>query len=367
MELFERKLKIFKNRDVLFPTYTPKRILFRDDEITQISLNFSYALTNSTPSHMLLLGLPGTGKTATTLFVANKLKEKLRNDTNENVAVSYTVSGKTSYSTLLSLADELEIYLPARGLSFKEIWNRFKQEIGDRILIAIIDEIDLMIMNDGRDFLYYFSRNPKSSIIGISNIVNILDHIKDPRVRSSFSPQIQIFGKYDAEHLKGILEERARDAFFDNVIDERSISLASALAAQRGGDARFAVDILLKAGERVIIQNKEQIDENLIYEVIDDVETLHIKRAIEKLPTVHRQLLLIVSRHQGLSPSLIYDTYNKSSITPLTQRRLGTFLSELELFGLLRIEKKGKGRGKGLEYKVFLTEPPQLLRRILEA
>ena len=34
--IFERGLRIFKNRDALLPTWTPHRILFRDNEIAQI-------------------------------------------------------------------------------------------------------------------------------------------------------------------------------------------------------------------------------------------------------------------------------------------------------------------------------------------
>ena len=66
------------------PTWTPHRILFRDDEIAQISINFGYSLIGSTPSHMLILGLPGTGKTATALFVISKLKEKIREENIED-------------------------------------------------------------------------------------------------------------------------------------------------------------------------------------------------------------------------------------------------------------------------------------------
>ena len=362
--IFERGLRIFKNRDALLPTWTPYRILFRDDEIAQISINLGYSLIGSTPSHMLILGLPGTGKTATVLFVINKLKEKIREENIEDVLISYTISGRTSYSTLVELASDIDIYLPTRGYSFKEAWKKFKEEIRDRIFIAVIDEIDLLILNGGRDILYYLSRTPKISIIGISNILNVLDLIKDPRVRSSFSPQILVFNKYNAEQLRGILEDRVKEAFYSGVVEEGAIALSSALAAQRGGDARFALDLMLKAGEKAVIEGKDKIDESLIYDVVDDVETLHVKRAIEKLPLAHRYLLSIIAANQGLSPSEIYEIYNRNAPSPLTRRRLSSFLSELELFGIIRMERKGRGRGRGIEYSVFLTEPQ--LKRMLE-
>ena len=362
--IFERGLRIFKNRDALLPTWTPHRILFRDDEIAQISINLGYSLIGSTPSHMLILGLPGTGKTATVLFVINKLKEKIREENIEDVLISYTISGRTSYSTLVELASDIDIYLPMRGYSFKEAWKKFKEEIGDKIFIAVIDEIDLLILNGGRDLLYYLSRTPKISIIGISNILNVLDLIKDPRVRSSFSPQILVFNKYNAEQLRGILEDRVKEAFYSGVVEEGAIALSSALSAQRGGDARFALDLMLKAGEKAVIEGKDKIDESLIYDVVDDVETLHVKRAIEKLPLTHRYLLSIIAANQGLSPSEIYEIYNRNAPSPLTRRRLSSFLSELELFGIIRMERKGRGRGRGIEYSVFLTEPQ--LRRMLE-
>ena len=136
-----------------------------------------------------------------------------------------------------------------------------------------------------------------------------MDLIKDPRVRSSFSPQILVFNKYNAEQLRGILEDGVKEAFYSGVVEEDAIAFSSALSAQRGGDARFALDLMLKAGEKAVIEGKDEIDESLIYDVVDDVETLHVKRAIEKPPLAHRYLLSIIAANQGLSPSEIYEIY----------------------------------------------------------
>jgi len=79
-DIFDVGERIFRDRNALFHTTPPEKILFRDREILQLSLNLSYALKGSTPSHMLMLGLPGTGKTTVALYVIERFKEKIKGE-----------------------------------------------------------------------------------------------------------------------------------------------------------------------------------------------------------------------------------------------------------------------------------------------
>ena len=289
-----------------------------------------------------------------------------------NVAVGYAVSDKTSYSTLVSLASDMGITLPLRGLSFKEAWSRFISGLRGKICILVIDEIDLLLMNDGRDLLYFVSRTPNIALIGISNVMNVLDFIKDPRVKSSFTPEIIVFDKYDVEQLTEIVKLRAEKAFREEAVEEEAIRLAAALAAQRGGDARFAMDLMLKAGDRAILEGRDKVTASIVRSVVEEVEAMYVNRMLQRLPISHKYLLYAIVKSSRRTPSEVYELYNKIAPTPLSNRRLSEILSELELFGLVKVDRIGRGRGRGVEFKISLASTlkraiDELLKRELEA
>ena len=69
----------------------------------------------------------------------------------------------------------------------------------------------------------------------------------DTRVRSSLGRNRILFPPYNADELARILTERAREGIMEGALDEEVIPYCSALAAQRDGDARLAIDLLREA------------------------------------------------------------------------------------------------------------------------
>ena len=76
--LFEKLLEgksIFKNKEVLRPSYTPDLLLHRNEQINGLATILVSALRGETPSNVLIYGKTGTGKTAVTRYVGKNLKE----------------------------------------------------------------------------------------------------------------------------------------------------------------------------------------------------------------------------------------------------------------------------------------------------
>jgi cell division control protein 6 len=69
---------IFENKDVLRPSYTPRELPHRDEQINGIATILVAALRGETPSNILIYGKTGTGKTASAKYVSQELKETSR-------------------------------------------------------------------------------------------------------------------------------------------------------------------------------------------------------------------------------------------------------------------------------------------------
>ena len=68
--------KIFKNREVLRHSYSPRELPHRDEQIDSIAEILAPALQGATPSNILIYGKTGTGKTATVKYVGGELENE---------------------------------------------------------------------------------------------------------------------------------------------------------------------------------------------------------------------------------------------------------------------------------------------------
>ena len=358
MGLFDRRPKIFKSRDVLTPIFVPDTLQDREHEVTEISQYLGYLLEDATPPHLIIMGPPGCGKTVSVKYVLNELQQ------HADVLVNYIIADGTAYQVVTALAKSCECDVPLKGLGFNEIWNILKEELTDRRAIFVLDELDKTLAKDGTKLLYHLSRHPNICLIGISNKLTVMDMIDDLRVTSSFNPKKVPFPPYDANQLRDILDYRAERAFNPDVLDGSVIPLSAALAAQRNGDARYALDLLSFAADICIRQGNSKVTEENVRLATDEVEIEFIRRSINMLGENQKILLFCILTVGDRTPTNIYRNYNMKAkdlgSSPLTHRRLSALLRELELMGFVEIERRGKGRARGVEWQVY---PPSTIDR----
>ncbi|SDF27102.1 Cdc6/Cdc18 family protein [Halorientalis regularis] len=65
---------IFENKEVLRPSYTPRELPHRQEQINNMATILVSALRGDTPSNILIYGKTGTGKTASAKFVSEELE-----------------------------------------------------------------------------------------------------------------------------------------------------------------------------------------------------------------------------------------------------------------------------------------------------
>ncbi|MBC7318138.1 AAA family ATPase [Candidatus Bipolaricaulota bacterium] len=343
--MFEKRPKLFKNRDVLSPLFVPDNLQDRKEEVEIISQYLGYILDGATPPHLLIVGPTGSGKTVTTKYVIAELKKHTK------ALIKYVTAEGTAYQVATSIADT-----PRRGFGFMDVLDKIREKVQDRKAIFVLDEVDKMLGKDGDRLLYHLSREPNVCIIALSNRLTVMDMIDDPRVLSSFKPRKINFPPYNATQLIEILSYRAEKAFNPGVLEDGVIELCAALAAQRNGDARYALDLLGFAADIAIRNKQDKITEENVRYAQDEVEVEFIRRSIAELRENQKLLLYAVLTSNEKTPTRIYRAYNKLArqygINSLTQRRLSQLLRELELYGLVEIEIIGRGRGKGVRWLV---------------
>jgi Cdc6-like AAA superfamily ATPase len=236
---------------------------------------------------------------------------------------------------------------------------------------VILDEVDRIGTRD--ELLYEIPRSRNTgrvenilpSVIGISNDIGYKESIQS-KTDSSLRLKEITFKKYDASQLREILSQRAKKAFKDGMIDEEAIPLAAAFARKQGGDARYGIDLLQKAGMKAkkdeagtvlpehVRSAHEEKERDRVYEVTDDLSDQ------EKL------VLAAIMYHDlrsetPISRADLYPTYKRFSGTLLDNsnvpRRVADYLKEMSQLGLVDRQDAYKGPGEsGFKYALEKVE-----------
>jgi len=378
-ELLENE-SIFNNKEVLRPSYTPHFLPHRNEQINNLATILVSALRGDTPSNILIYGKTGTGKTAVTRHVGIEL-EKKSEELNVSCVVLYINCEviDTQYRLLANLARQFGEDVPMTGWPTDQVFATFKEAIDAKkqVIIIILDEIDKLIRK-GDDVLYNLSRVntdlkvSKVSMIGVSNDLKFTEFL-DPRVKSSLGEEEIIFPPYDAEQISDILEQRAKSAYKEGVLEEMVIPLCAAFAAQEHGDARRALDLLRVAGELAERENSQKVEEEHVRNAQEKIEIDRVVEVVRTLPTQSKLVLytIVLLRNNGyrnVTTGEVYNIYRqlcaKIDMGVLTQRRVTDLMSELDMLGIVNAIVVSKGR-YGRTKEISLSVPVSSTRRVL--
>jgi cell division control protein 6 len=358
---FVSNVRIFKDREVLRHDYLPNRLPHREGQIKQLGEKVAPLLKGARSSNILIYGKTGTGKTAVVKYVLSRLEFKAK-EFGAPVKLCYVncrLAG-SEYRTFASMCQALGATVPFTGLSVGEVFDRFKigLEVSGAVFMVVLDEADALIKACGDGLLYELTRmnevlqKSKVTLIGISNDLRLKEFL-DPRVLSSLSEEEMVFSPYDADELRNILAERARVAFIENALSDAALGLCAALAAAEHGDARRALDLLRVAGEVAERKGDNLVTEEHVREAEKHIEHNRVVEALNNL-TLHSKLVMLSIYHHNRTSSRgtitgeIFDVYDELSgelgVSPLTQRRLGTLINELDAMGLLNAKIVSMGR-----------------------
>ena len=379
--------KIFANREVLSPHYTPKKLILREKEINNIEKALAPALKGERGRNLFIYGKTGSGKTSCTKYVIEEVKEI----PNTKAKISY-INCRIYNSRYRALSKVVSDHLPTyarRGYGAVDLYEKLTSWIEEdsKILVIVLDEIDMV--KDLDDLVYTLTRMNSDikaggvALIGISNKVSFKE-VLDPRSLSSLYETELVFPPYYAPDLYAIIKDRVHIGFKSDVINEDVLHLIASTAAKEGGDARLSLKILSKAGEIAEEKDLTKISIKEAEEAVKIAENDIVYDIIGTLPEHHKLVLYsiaILTQSGGSYKKLTdgIDTYLFSgevyhrykSITeslhkdPKSERWYRKYLSELEMQGLIQAFESGKGI-RGHTKLIKLMYPSQKTRDVLE-
>jgi len=362
--IFQKALaspKLFHNHDALRSDYVPEHLPFRAQQITSIGEVLAPLLHSSKPSNLLIYGKTGTGKTAVTKYVMNKLGQTcLSKHIPARFVYCNIRNAGTEYRVLAELATSIGLPIPFTGLAVSEVLQRVQNFMKSNSLhtILVLDEIDHLVKSFGDNLLYDLTNSSTNinpgflSLVGISNDLQFKEEL-GARVLSRLSEEETVFPPYSAIELKTILQERAKFAFNNNAFTEAAVNLCAALSGSEHGDARRAVDLLRIAGEVAERDGAQQLDEKHVRVALQKIDQDRISDALKTLP-IQAKLVLIAAvtnntkDQSKASSGSIYEEYSRlcttTGVEPLTTRRVSGLVTELDTLGLVSATVINYGR-----------------------
>lgn len=360
----KKRLVITKNKKVLQTTYVPNALPHRVEQIDHIAAIASAALNGDQPSNIMIYGKTGTGKTAVLNYIGNELKKA--DEYEERCKYIYVNCEvvDTPYSVLYNIGNQIIVEdsrrIPFTGWSFEKVYYEIVNYLNtmNKVFLVVLDEVDRLIDKKGDNVFYFLAKinenlkSSKVSLIGISNNMNFMN-VLEPKARSRMGGESIIFPPYTKDELEDILRERVKEAFDNDVIDDSVISYCSAIAAKSDGDARVAIDLLKTAADIAERNGDSIVTEAHVKSAKNSLEFNLISEAIKTLPS-HEKIVLIsiIKNHDAGIKSMttgdVYKTYtsicNTIGMSPLTQRRVGDLINELDTYGIVTASVCSFGR-----------------------
>ncbi|MEN2974453.1 MAG: ORC1-type DNA replication protein [Candidatus Caldarchaeales archaeon] len=379
-------MRIFKDEEKLSPEYVPQELPHRESELSMLRTFFSSVISGS-PSisiRLIITGSVGTGKSALAkLFGQRAVSEASRKGIDLKFLYVNCRISKTTFSVLRKLIEQLKARLPERGLSNEELIHRFLDYLEYKGFYAIIalDEVETLLREEGSEPFYLFSRigeermkTPRISTIFIMRSLDVLDML-DQSTRSSLLGNIIYLKEYDYDQLYDIVKYRASLAFRPDAIEEDSLSLIAELSSERG-DARYALDILWRAGKFAEAEGLTTVEPEHVRKAAASVYPTIRREHLEYLEYDSKLILLALANaldaeKSGYVTSSTLNEYyrivcEEYSVEPKSYTSFWGALQRLDDLGIIRIRVVSEGSKGRRSYISLLGIPTSILRKELE-
>lgn len=383
---------VFQNRDALSPHYLPDKILHREKEIEKVMRALSLVFVGQKPKNVFIYGKTGTGKTSSIKYVLREfdrffqnINEKSERKINAKAIYLNCRMYNTRYKILRKVCEDVTGFTK-NGFPPSFYYEKILKFVGNGFLIIVLDEID--VVRDINEVIYTFTRANDEiagglAIVGISNKLAFKQQI-DARSRSALLEREIVFPPYNSEQLRSILAQRVEIGFKKGACDESALSLAAAIAARETGDARYALKLLLYAGEIADERADSCVTHVHVEAARKTVEEDIIVEGIATLPEHQQLLLLALSRLAMHGPHYarlagrdnetflsgeVYESYvelcKRLKREARSARWCREYLRELEAFGLIQMLESGKGM-RGRSTLLRLNCAPEKVKKALE-
>ena len=309
--------RIFHDRSKLSSRYIPDELHHREKEMSLLLTMFkdSYIKPDeflfSTPQ---IVGRSGIGKTSTILKFSKMLEnEFIKSGLTLKVAyINLKLQGGNKYAVYRFLLEKIAPELPSQGLSAEEMLRYLLSYLTENKLytLIILDEIEFLLRsNKDSGIIYDFTRlnefdlSKHCNVIGVVFIARSTDfHDKIESSELSTLGRLPIeFKPYSIDEISDILLTRTSESFNPNVVGTDIIDEVSLIttSSQVGGDVRYALDLLLYAGNLAEANGSERI-------TLDQIRKAHgynkpslTIEDLKELPKSHLLTLMAILKVQN--------------------------------------------------------------------
>ncbi|MFH1849030.1 MAG: AAA family ATPase [archaeon] len=320
MSLFKDMLgsgeSLFKNSVALDYDYIPKLIPYRENEQFRVASCIKPLLQRRNGRNIIVSGKPGVGKTVAIRHVLEELEEQ----TDDIIPIYINCWQKnTTYKIVIALCDLLG-YKFTQNKKTDELFKIVKGIINKKSLAIVLDEIDKL---EDYDFLYMVLEEIyRKSMIVITNyrewIINL-----DGRIKSRLIPETFEFRPYNHDETRGILEERKKYAFVENVWDDGAF-LAVAKKAHEHADVRIGLFLLRESGNAAEDNSSKKISMKHVETAVSKLDAFSLKKT-EDLDSESKDILDMVRKNPDKRIGDLYKLFQKNggkTIYKTFQRRI---------------------------------------------
>ncbi|MEM3736441.1 MAG: ORC1-type DNA replication protein [Candidatus Bathyarchaeia archaeon] len=359
---------VFKDETKLDINYVPSRLPHREAEMRLLAEFFSFAL--SAPGKMaqrvLIVGDVGTGKTALSQRFGADVTQQAKQ---KEINLSYIHVNCRQYrgSLFLILHHAVSFFhptFPKRGFSAEELLNIFLQVLDEQNAYAILtlDEFESLIEREGAEPVYKLTRLQEARIdkpqrVSLICILKSLRAIEglDPSTRSTLQSNIIHLEPYSCEQLIDIINDRVQLAFKPLTVQEETVNLIAELAYSEGGNARFAIELLWRAGKYADAEDLGTVTPECVRKAVSSIYAVAKKSDLAALSLHEKLFLLGVARFFKENCDRAYASLTEVErayavvceefdVQPHTHTQLWKYLQMLSAIGIIRKSVSSAGQ-----------------------
>ena len=369
---------VFKDQRTLSFDYVPPRLVHRDEQMKRLITLYRPVVESNMSQNVVLTGSVGTGKTATAKRFCMDLKDYAEK---KQKAIDWVLVNcrqrNSESSVVLHIVNHFQPNFPDRGFSITEMLRILRKDLEKRRLhlLIVLDEADMLLKRAGSDIIYKLTRFGEEGVdarelvslmlISQKNVYDMLDASSASTFKRT---NIIEFGKYTLDELRDIVAQRAELALHDGAINQDAIDLIAEVSSE-WGDARFAIEILEKAGMLADEEGAGAID----------VEHVRAAKA-EAYSSVTESKLIGLDTHQKLallaiakaSKGKAYVTTGEAEAAyrvaceeyeekPRAHTAFWGLLKDLDMLGVVSAKKSGPGISGKTTVITLLDIPAKVL------
>ncbi len=350
---------IFRDVSKLSFDFVPEKMPHRDKQMRTLRNLFHPLVEANLSQNVFLVGNVGTGKTHLSKRFCMDFQEFARGrDKNVQWVLVNCRQRTTEDAVLLAILKKWDERFPDRGFSIPEKLSVLRKHLErDKAhLIVVLDEADTLVRKSS-DLIYSFTRfdeeyqGPRGSVsVILISQKHILTYLDKATLSTFKRSNVVEFGKYSKEELADILEDRVDLAFFPDVVRGECVDLIADIASEYG-DARYAIEILQKAGDLALDEDMREVLPEQVREARATTHALLSEESLEALDRPKMVALLALARK--LEKKAYITTGEAEEAYSLACEEYGEkkrghtqfwkYLQDLDILGFIEAKPSGEG------------------------